>query len=146
VDCFRDEDAADRRLQPSLGSEARGKNMMKNSLFFLSMVLGLASTSHAQGPTYVHNAESCVSIRNASGGGKMFYNTCSNRIYISVFTNDGLVFDGYHNNGHMDDIPAGDGSRYKYFACPANAAPVDPDTSAEADFSTTSYQCKVSGS
>ena len=75
----------------------------------------------------------------------MFYNTCSMRIFASVFDANGLVFDGYYNGGHMDDIPPSRNvNRYKYFACPASATPVDSNGGGEVTFNTTSYRCQQS--
>ena len=119
---------------------------MKNLFVVLFIGLGLAATarSHAQQPVYVPNAESCVSVRNGNGGGKTFYNNCSNKIYVAAYANDNLQFDGYHYGGHIDDIPGNAGSRYKYFACPANALPMDgSDSSQPASSSTTSYRCQT---
>jgi len=99
-----------------------------------------------QGPVILRNVESCISTRNGNGGYKMFYNTCSFRIYASVYDAEGLVFDGYYNSGHMDDIPPHRNvMHYKYFACPASATAFDTNTGAEADFSTRSYVCQESG-
>jgi hypothetical protein len=97
-----------------------------------------------QEPVYVPSAESCVSISNKSGGGKTFENTCSKKIFASVFISTGLIFDGYYNNGHMDDLPPGKG-RYSYFACPATAEPEDSDTGERVTFNTTSYKCRKTG-
>jgi len=99
-----------------------------------------------QEPVTVQNVESCISTRNGNGGYKMFYNTCSFRIYASVYDAEGLVFDGYYNSGHMDDIPPHRNvMHYKYFACPASATAFDTNTGGEADFSTRSYVCQESG-
>lgn len=119
---------------------------MKRLWLTLLIGLGIAAAArvHAQEPVYVANAESCVSVRNGSGGGKMFYNNCSSRIYVAAYANDNLQFDGYYNGGHMDDIPGNAGSRYKYFACPANALPMDgSDPAQPAGAETTSYRCQT---
>jgi hypothetical protein len=101
-------------------------------------------TASPQEPVYVSSAESCVSISSRSGGGKVFENTCSRKIFVSVFISTGLAFDGYYNSGHMDDLPPGTG-RYSYFACPATAEPEDSDTGERVTFSTTSYKCRKTG-
>jgi hypothetical protein len=119
---------------------------MKNATFFLLVGFGImtAACASAQEPVYVPSAESCLSIRNGSDGGKTFYNTCSSKIYASVFISTGLIFGGYYNSGHMDDLPPGKG-RYSYFACPANAEPEDSDTGERVTFNTTSYRCRETG-
>jgi hypothetical protein len=70
------------------------------------------------------------------------------KIFAAVYGNGyhGLLFDGYYNNGHMDDIPSGSGvTQYRTFACPANATPVDYETGEQVSFNTTQYKCQVTG-
>jgi hypothetical protein len=119
---------------------------MKNVTLFLLVGFGImtAARASAQEPVYVPSAESCVSISNKSGGGKTFENTCSRKIFASVYISTGLVFDGYYNSGHMSDLPPGTG-RYSYFACPADAEPEDSDTRERVTFNTTSYKCRKTG-
>jgi hypothetical protein len=116
---------------------------MKNGTFLLLVGFWIMTAAHAsaQEPVYVPSAESCLSIRNGSDGGKAFYKTCSSKIYASVFISSGLIFDGYYNSGHMDSLPPGKG-RYAYFACPASAKPEDSDTGERVTFNTTSYKCR----
>ena len=119
---------------------------MKKVILALSIVLGLAATArtYAQQPVYVANAESCVSVRNTNDGGKSFTSNCSSRIYIAAYANGNLQFDGYHYAGHIDDIPGNAGSSYKYFACPANALPMDGGDAAQpAGGNSTSYRCQT---
>ena len=76
--------------------------------------------------------------------GKSFTSNCSSRIYIAAYANGNLQFDGYHYAGHIDDIPGNAGSSYKYFACPANALPMDGGDAAQpAGGSSTSYRCQT---
>jgi hypothetical protein len=119
---------------------------MKSAPFFLLVGCSIAVSASlsAQQPVYVESAESCLSIRNGTDGSRMFYNNCSNRIFGSVFISTGLIFDGYYNSGHMDDLPPNKG-RYSYFACPANAEPEDSDTGERVTFSTASYKCRKTG-
>jgi hypothetical protein len=119
---------------------------MKNAALFLLVGLGITAWARveAQQPVYVPSTESCVSMSNKSGGGKTFENTCSRKIFASVYISTGLIFDGYYNSGHMDDLPPGKG-RYSYFACPANAEPEDSDTRERVTFNTTSYKCRETG-
>jgi hypothetical protein len=119
---------------------------MRYRAVLLALGFGIiASTSiKAQQPVYVPSAESCLSIRNGNDGGKDFYNTCSQKIYASIFISTGLAFDGYYNSGHMDDLPPGKG-RYTYFVCPANAEPEDSDTGERVTFRTASYKCRKTG-
>jgi hypothetical protein len=119
---------------------------MKNFAFLLFIGFGIAASAHAdaQEPVYVPSVESCLSIRNASGGGKTFSNVCSSKIFASVFIRTGLAFGGYYNSGHMDDLPPGTGN-YLYFACPATAEPEDSDTGERVTFRTASYKCRKTG-
>jgi hypothetical protein len=119
---------------------------MKIAALFLLVGFGVAVSArvNAQQPVYVPAIESCLSIRNESDGSRAFYNNCSNKIYASVYTSSGLVFDGYYNNGHMDDIPPNQG-RLRYFACPASAEPEDAETGERVTFDTTSYKCRKTG-
>jgi len=119
---------------------------MKNATFILLVGCGVmtAARASAQEPVYVPSVESCVSISNNSGGGKTFENTCSRKIFASVYISTGLIFGGYYNSGHMSDLPPGKG-RYSYFACPANAEPEDSDTRERVTFNTTSYKCRETG-
>ena len=119
---------------------------MKISPCVLLIGLGIVASAraNAQQPVYVNAVESCISIKNESDGSRAFYNNCSNKIYASVFTSNGLIFDGYYNSGHMDDLPPGTG-RYSYFACPATAEPEDSDTGERVTFSTRAYKCRKTG-
>jgi hypothetical protein len=119
---------------------------MKISACFLLIGLGIVASArlNSQQPVYVPAVESCLSFRNESDGSRAFYNNCSNKIYASVFTSNGLVFDGYYNSGHMDDVPPNEG-RVRYFACPASAEPEDAETGERVTFDTSSYKCRKTG-
>jgi hypothetical protein len=119
---------------------------MKIPAGFLLVGLCAIATPSAkpQQPVYVPAIESCLSLRNESDGSRAFYNNCSNKIYASVFTSNGLVFDGYYNSGHMDDVPPNEG-RVRYFACPASAEPEDAETGERVTYDTSSYKCRKTG-
>ncbi len=122
---------------------------MKTIVLTLSIGLGLAATAraHAQQPVYVANSEACISVRSTNDGGKSFFSNCSSRIFIAAYANGNLQFDGYHYAGHIDDIPGNAGSSYKYFACPAEALPMDGgDPAMPADGNSSSYRCQTMAS
>jgi hypothetical protein len=109
---------------------------VKNPNYLLLLCLGFATATHADArQSSVPNVQSCVSIRTGSNGAASYGNGYH-----------GLLFDGYYNNGHMDDIPSGSGvTQYRTFACPANATPVDYETGEQVSFNTTQYKCQVTG-
>lgn len=118
---------------------------MKTAAFFLLVGFGIAVPArlNAQQPVYVPAVESCLSFRNGSDGSRAFYNNCPYKIYASVYTSNGLIFDGFYNSGHMDDVPP-NGGRVRYFACPASAEPENA-TGEQVDFDTASYKCRKTG-
>ena len=65
-------------------------------VFLIGFGLAASVKAKAQPPSYLPNAQSCVSRKTTNGGGKHFYNNCSTKIYVSVYTDEGLIFDGYY--------------------------------------------------